>query len=57
MDKIQFHELAIAYAQARLSRKQDNSLKPASKDELYDFVHDYLFAMEHIKDQAKLYPR
>lgn len=56
MDKMQCHELAIAYAQARLSRKLDDSQKPSSKDELYNFVHDYRFAMDHINEQLKYVP-
>ncbi len=35
MDKKQIHELAIAYAQARLIRKQQDAETPPTEDELY----------------------
>lgn len=56
MDKIQLNELAIAYAQARLTRKQFDSKNPPNEDELYNFAHDYLFAMEKLEKQFKQYP-
>lgn len=57
MNQLQLHELAVAYAEARLSRKQQDSEKPHSKDELYSFIHDYQFAMDHLEKQIKQCPR
>ena len=57
MDEKLLHNLAVAYAQARLSRKHSDAAKPPTKDELYNFAYDYAFAMEHIESQLKSYPR
>lgn len=57
MDPKVLHDLSIAYAQARLSRKQYNSKEPHSKEELYDFIHDYHFARNNIVEQSKQLPR
>ena len=57
MNQSLLHELAIAYAEARLSRKQYESGKPHSKEELYNFAHDYQFAMDHLEEQLKQCPR
>lgn len=54
MDRQELHNLAVAYASARLSCKQVS--KVPSTDELYDFIYDYRFALEHIEEQAKQYP-
>lgn len=56
MDPKVLHELALAYAQARLIRKQQDSEKAPTQDELYSFVYDYRFATEHISEQLKQYP-
>jgi len=56
MDQKALHDLAIAYAQARLTRKQYDAKLSPSEDELYHFVYDYLFATEHINEQIKQYP-
>lgn len=57
MDTKLCHELSIAYAKARLIRKQFDAERPPSKDELYSFYYDYQFAMDYIPEQAKSYPR
>ncbi len=57
MDKKQLHEIALAYAQARLYRRQYDADKPATKDELYGFTYDYQFALEHAESEMRKYPR
>ncbi len=57
MDKKQIHDLAIAYAQTRLLRKQYDAEKPPTEDELYNFAYDYRFALERIEHQLKQYPK
>ncbi len=51
-----YQQLAIAYAQARLSRKQPEREIP-TKEELYSFAYDYRFALENIREQLSHYPR
>ncbi len=55
MDKKHLHDLAITYAQARLTRKQYDSEKPPTHDELYNFVYDYHFALDHVEKIMKHY--
>ena len=57
MDTKLCHELSIAYAQARLTRKQFDASVPPNEDELYGFYYDYQFAMNNIAKQVKSYPR
>lgn len=57
MDMKQLHEIALAYAQARLCRKQYDANKPPTKDELYDFTYDYQFALEYAEDEMRKYPK
>ena len=57
MDTKLRHELAIAYAQARLTRKQFDAETPPSEEELYCFYYDYQFAIDNIAKQVKSYPR
>lgn len=52
-----YNNLAIAYAQARLSRRQSDAEKVPSEDELYAFCYDYLYALDHIEQQIRKYPR
>lgn len=48
-----YEDLSIAYAQARLARKQDDAEKLPSTDELSDFVSDYIFARRNIAAEMK----
>jgi len=57
MDQKLLHELAISYAQARLTRKQIDAENCHSEDELYDFIHDYQFALTHTNEQLKRLPK
>ena len=57
MDKKQLHELAIAYAHARLLRKQYDAEKAPTKDELYNFTYDYQFAMANTERVLKECPK
>lgn len=57
MDKKQIHELAIAYAQARLIRKQQDAETPPTEDELYIFAYDYQFALERAEKMLRQYPK
>ena len=57
MDKKLLHEIALAYAQARLSRRQYDADKAPTKDELYSFTYDYQFALDHAENEMRKYPR
>jgi len=56
MDQKLLNDLAIAYAQTRLLRKQSDSTNPPSRDELYSFIYDYRFALGNIEEQMRQYP-
>lgn len=52
-----YEDLAIAYAQARLARKQDDADKPPSTDELSSFAYDYIFARRNIAKEINSFTK
>ncbi len=48
MTKEQLHDLAVAYAQARLARKSGNAAMAHSENEVSNFYSDYQYACETI---------
>lgn len=51
MEEKQIHDLAIAYAQVKLTHYQQEYEKSCEEEELYQFAKAYKFALENLEHQ------
>jgi hypothetical protein len=51
MDEKILHDLAVAYAQVKLTQFQDEYGKSGDSDELYEFAKAYRFAIDNFESE------
>ena len=51
MDEKTLHDLAIAYAQVKLTQFQSEYGKSSDSEELYEFAKAYRFALDNLENE------